>query len=470
MLGFITLFGFSLSVLSKGTPCQFWIFWTPFLRAVGFGFLGTWITNNPLKVPFLFGCIICSTPVAGAPCQSHGTHMLPRDARDQKRASQRSGIVLPIGRPVLGQTQHYRDKLLDQFVCWLQIQGISFSDMVLVPVPDVEGINLLLEKYGRALFESGRPYNHYAELINSVAAKKPVLRRQLQAAWDLAYSWLRLEPPIHHVALPWQALLSLLAVSISWGWMRVAGVIALSWGAITRIGEVLGALRKNLVLPSDIGGSISFALLEIAEPKTRFSGARHQSARLDQPQLLKLVDLAFGALRPEQKLWPLSGQTMRTRFQKLLAANGLDALPRDILRGIDLGSLRAGGASWLLLTSEDSELTRRRGRWLTCKTMEVYVQESASIQFLPRLPQHIKSRVLEGAMSFPWLLECADRLLGAKVPESIWHIVIKSEAARCCPKATRGGKETGDKQVYSTDRRPCETSDQHGEKKTEARC
>jgi hypothetical protein len=93
--------------------------------------------------------------------------------------------------------------------------------MVLVPVPDVEGINLLLEKYGRALFESGRPYNHYAELINSVAAKKPVLRRQLQAAWDLAYSWLRLEPPIHHVALPWQALLSLLAVSISWGWMSV---------------------------------------------------------------------------------------------------------------------------------------------------------------------------------------------------------------------------------------------------------
>ena len=83
--------------------------------------------------------------------------MLPRGARDQKRANQRSGIMLPIGRPVLGQTQHYRDKLLDLFVCWLQVQGVSFNGMVLVPMPNVEGVNLLLERYGRALIDAGRP-------------------------------------------------------------------------------------------------------------------------------------------------------------------------------------------------------------------------------------------------------------------------------------------------------------------------
>ena len=118
----------------------------------------------------------------------------------------------------------------------------------------------------RALFDAGRPYNH-AELINSVASKKPVLRRQLQSAWDLAYAWLRPEPPIHHVALPWQALLSILAISET-------GVIALSWEAISRIGEVLRTQRKNLTLPSDLGGSVTFALLEIAE-------ARQGSVELD---------------------------------------------------------------------------------------------------------------------------------------------------------------------------------------------
>ena len=78
---------------------------------------------------------------------------------------------------------------------------------------------------------------------------RPGIRRQLHPAWDLAFTWLRHEPPIHHVALPWQALLTLISTSLFWGWTRMAGVLALSWGGITRIGEVLGAYRKNLVLP-----------------------------------------------------------------------------------------------------------------------------------------------------------------------------------------------------------------------------
>ena len=409
------------------TSLGFWIFlflpchlhsvmdtlWILPCRAFGLGLWAARYPNNPRSFWGLRGLVLYPTLASSMPVGSHGPQMLPRDVRDKRRAEQRSGQVLPIGRPVLGQTQFYRERLLDQFSAWLKTQGLDFDSLVLSSTPDVEGINLLLEKYGRALYNAGRPYNHYAELINGVASKKPVLRRQLQAAWDLAYAWLRLEPPTHHVALPWQALLSLLTISISWGWLRVAGVIALSWGGITRIGEVLNAFRKNLILPSDLGGSVAFALLEVAEPKTRFSGARHQSARLDQPQLLRLVDLAFAALRPEQRLWPMSGQTMRLRFQKLLTANGLADLPPEISRGIDLGSLRAGGASWLLLTSEDSELTRRRGRWLTSKTMEVYVQESASIQFLPRLPTHIKQRVLTGAEAFPWALEFAEQLYAA---------------------------------------------------------
>eukprot|EP00435_Cladocopium_sp_Y103_P022474 s2365_g5.t1 len=259
--------------------------------------------------------------------------------------------------PVLGQTQAYRDKL-DQFSSWLVSQGVSFDSLVHVPVPDVDTISILLEKYGRGLYASGKPYNHYAELTNGFAAKKPILRRQLQAAWDLAYSWLRVEPPIHHVALPWQALLPILATSISWGWIRVAAVIALSWGGRTRRG-------------------------------------------------------------------------------------GLGSLSPDLQRGVDLGSLRAGGASWLLLVSENSELTRRRGRWLTAKTMEVYVQESASIQLVPRLPAEIKQQVLDGAESFPWLLSYAKILQQAKIPESVWYIICKGEAAKCIPQVGQSGNESG---------------------------
>ena len=259
---------------------------------------------------------------------------------------------------------------------------------------------MMLERYGRAQYKAGRPYGHYAETINAVSAKRPRIRRSLQQAWDLAYAWLRKEPPIHHVALPWHAMLALLTTAIAWGWTREAGVIALSWGGITRIGEVLNASRSCLVLPGDLGFTVDFALLEIREPKTRFTTARHQAARLDHPQLLQVVELAFAHLLPGEKLWPASAQTMRNRFQKLLKVNGLTDLPEGISRGLDLGSFRAGGASWLLLTSEDSELTRRRGRWISPKVMEIYVQEVAALQFLPRLPKVIRAHVFPVLLSF----------------------------------------------------------------------
>ena len=287
----------------------------------------------------------------------------------------------------------------------------------------------MLESFGRQAYKAGRPYNHYAETINAISGKRPRIRRSLQPAWDLAYTWLRQEPPTHHLALPWQALLCLLSTSLSWGRARVAGVIALSWGSLSRIGEVLNAVRKQLVLPCDVEFSTDYALLQIAEAKTRYRAARHQVARLDQPQLLQVIEIAFSKLTPEGRLWPMSGQAMRNRFQKLLACVGLTSLPDGLSRGLDLGSLRAGGASWLLMTSEDSELTRRRGRWINSKVMEIYVQEAWAIQFLPMLPPTTKAIVISGASNFPWILSKVYRLFAAGVPESIWQLLLTQQAA-----------------------------------------
>ena len=252
------------------------------------------------------------------------------------------------------KTKRGREKLLDSFSQWLLSNGVSFEDFLNAEVTDLDMVNLLLEKYGRELFKAGRPYGHYSELVNAVGSLRPRFRRSLQGAWDLAYSWLRHEPPSHHVALPWQPMVALLVTSFCWGWVRVAGVIALSWGALTTIGEVLAASRGDLVLPSDL------------------RGARHQVARLDQPDLLKVIEAAFARLPKNARLWPFSGQTLRKRFYSLLGALKLPSGSDKAARGIDLGSLRAGGATWLLDKSEHPELVRRRGRWISAKIMEFF--------------------------------------------------------------------------------------------------
>ncbi|CAK9114368.1 Uncharacterized protein SCF082_LOCUS52990 [Durusdinium trenchii] len=246
-------------------------------------------------------------------------------------------------------------------VVW-NLRGLDFSAASAALSLLLPAINVLLEKYGRQLYKAGRPYGHYAETINGIAGR--------------------------------------------------------------RIGEVLSAARQDLILPSDVGFSIAYGLLQIAEPKTRYRAARHQIAKIDQPQLLKVVQIAFQNLDPRFRLWPQSGQTMRARFQRLIAACGLDKLPRSISRGIDLGSLRAGGASWMLMVSEDSEMTRRRGRWINAKIMEIYVQEAWSIQFLHSLTPEVKTTILDGAAFFPVLLETALAWHRSGIPERVWHILL----------------------------------------------
>ncbi|CAE7800728.1 unnamed protein product, partial [Symbiodinium sp. CCMP2456] len=194
-------------------------------------------------------------------------------------------------------------------------------------IPDIDTVNAVLARYGQASYSAGRPYAHFSETINSFSAGVPKAGRQLQPAWDVALAWRKVEPTEHRTAMPWQVLIALVALSLSWGWPLVAGTLALAFGGMLRIGEVLGACRKSLVLPRDVGGTVDFALFSIEEPKTRFRSARHQSVKIDQPDLLKVIELSFGELCSTSRLWPYSGQSLRTRFRQLCRAFDIQAAP-----------------------------------------------------------------------------------------------------------------------------------------------
>lgn len=250
--------------------------------------------------------------------------------------------------------------------------------------------------------------------------KKPSLKRQLQAAWNVAYGWIQQEPGGHHAAIPPQVLIALLGTALMWGWTRVAGCLALAFGAILRPGEVCAALRHHLLLPGDVYGTMQCAFLSILEPKTRFTAAKHQTAKLDAPDMLAVVQLAFEELHPDQRLWPYSAQTLRVRFRSLLNALSLPTGVVDNRRPLDLGSLRAGGATWLLNMTENLDLTRRRGRWLNHKTMEIYIQEASSVLYLSTVSKIARDRIFLMVRAFPSILMKSQQLHSAKVQPHIW--------------------------------------------------
>ncbi|OLP93478.1 hypothetical protein AK812_SmicGene24595 [Symbiodinium microadriaticum] len=346
-----------------------------------------------------------------------------RTGRDDLRAERRSGVALRAGRPVQRSTQLRRDKLQGLFEHWLLTVGFSFEWFQTRAKGDPDFANEVLICYGQHLFKSGKTYSSYSETLNMFSSVCPSLRRLLQPSWDLAVAWQREEPPEHHTAMPWQIVTAILAVAITYGWIDVAGIVALCWAGLARVGEVLEATRQDLVLPSDTGSTNRYALLTIKEPKTRYRAARHQTARVDQPQMLRIIVLAFGKLDRHDRLWDFSGSTLRARFRKLLWAVRLSPSICPGVRDFDLGSLRAGGATWLMEMTENPDYVRRRGRWVSTKVMEIYVQEVASVTYLPRLPAEVKQYIFDWTGVFSTALQKAEAWQTFGFPTSTWRFL-----------------------------------------------
>ena len=165
--------------------------------------------------------------------ETYAMPVFPRNPGDKARAAMRAVREPPaVTRPVLQTTKNQREKFRRVFQEWLDEQGIDFDFMLQKHLECIEEINMVLVRFGKALYQAGRPYNHYLETINLVVARKPLLRRMLQTAWDYAFSWVKQEPSAHHVAMPFQVVLACISVAIAWGWDKVAGALALMWGAL----------------------------------------------------------------------------------------------------------------------------------------------------------------------------------------------------------------------------------------------
>ena len=327
---------------------------------------------------------------------------------------------------MLPVTSSLRERYLTEFFNWALENDFDIRAMLDNHLTFIDELNIVLAKYGRELYRNGKTYAQYAETINGISSAKPAARRLLQGAWDFGYSWVRLEPSSHHIAMPSLILVSMIATSLMWGWLAFAGCLAVGFGGLLRPGEFLSGIRRDLLIPADIDNSIDFVLFTIQDPKTRFTQARHQSSKIDSPDLVDVIQTVFGRLGPHQRLWPMSGQTFRTRFRSVLAALKLPTTTEGSLKPLDPGSLRAGGASFLLLSTEDSELVRRRGRWSNHRMMEIYVQELTALTYSKHLHPTTLKTVTEVARTFPAVLQKAKRLLAAKVPVSAWHVIFSS--------------------------------------------
>ena len=134
-----------------------------------------------------------------------------------------------------------------------------------------------------------------------------------------------------------------------------------------------------------------------------------------------MVDLAFGGYEGGRRLWGQSGQALRARFQAVLTALRLPTSKNGSLKPLDPGSLRAGGATWHLQCTEDGEHCRGKGRWLSQKVTEVYVQETTALLHLKKIDPAARDLVLTLASWFPRVLELCRLYSALHLPAEVWH-------------------------------------------------
>ena len=437
----IALFG--LSVSDFHLFCSFWIF--PVCAILAplcslFGFLLVYSSSSaslgqprpkkfsnvccPGKIgPLFFLLFLLAVP------SSHGMPLGPQTTAELGRAEKRSTAHLQASRVVRKQTLDSREKLLNEFGSWLwEERRTRLATLLQKKPPDPEEICALLVAYGQEMFAAGRSYGRYAETINSIAAARPLIKKQLTAAWDLAFCWLSDEPHQHHPAMPRSVLLAACSLSLMWGWPYVASVLCIGWSGIMRIGEVIMARRSDLVLPCDSAPGLRCILVKIRSPKTRGRSAKHQSARIDPCDLVRLITAVYKNFDEDQQIWPYSPSTLRKRFASLMQALGLDVVRSMNQAPFDLGSLRPGGATDLLFETEDSELVRRRGRWLSARVMEIYLQEVLASTYVCRLPPEVQDRIEKLAFVFPEVLERAVSFLSTGIPPLVWYQLFQAQS------------------------------------------
>lgn len=329
---------------------------------------------------------------------------------ERQRAAYRNPVDLTASRAVRKETLAGREKLIFAFQVWLKHEhSISLTGILSQKPPDAESINRLLVAYGKDLFWAGKAMLGTLKPINAVASARPIIRRSLAESWDLAFAWLADESHQHHPALPVLVLLGMLTIALT--------IEALCWAGVLRIGEVSLVRRSDLVFPSD--AAPGFILLRTRAPKTRGRSAQYQTARVDPADFVLLILKVFQHLSRNQPLWPFSAATLRKRFDALLKAL---RLPTEICGGQAPFTRRS---THLLFQTEDSELTRRRGRWLSLRTMEIYLQEVLVATYVKKLPDESQCLIQKFASGFPLVLSKAVRFLDAGIPHQVWYYLFQ---------------------------------------------
>ena len=288
----------------------------------------------------------------------------------QKPTTARANVDLADVKLVTAATDRLGRNIWDGFLRWLsgKVGNVFAEELVLCP----STLDLLLAEFGRHLFQNGQSLYMMRQLVTFAQRTDPRLRSQLNCSWDVIKKWETVEPVCHRTPLPWAIYKAMVAFAINLQWFRFACVMILSFEGLCRPGEALGALREDVLLPSDLlSEQMDRAYLRIKKPKSRLRGlGLVQHATISHPLAVKFLERVLKQLPLKQRVYPGSPVTFRRRWDLLLQKL---SVPYNL--GLTPASMRGGGAVRCYREIEDINRLLWRMRLKNLETLQHYLQE-----------------------------------------------------------------------------------------------
>ena len=180
----------------------------------------------------------------------------------------------------------------------------------------------LIREFGYHQYSAGFSLFMFRHLVVFVQQQIPGAKQYLNICWETISRWEIAEPVEHRTPVPHTLFLAIVGVSCVWSWKSFAGIVILSFLGISRPGEPLRAVRRDLVLPRDrMEPESGVAYLRVGRPKAR-RRARNlvQHITIDHYYAVRFLDMVFGDLEPEAPLFHASPSAFRRRWDSILAS------------------------------------------------------------------------------------------------------------------------------------------------------
>ena len=257
-------------------------------------------------------------------------------------------------------------------------------------------LNEALSGWIRFCYSEGLPLYHAKAAVLKFSDNFWWTRPSLKACWDLIGEWEHREPPDHREPAPAELVQSIIGVALAWGWWRVACLIWIEFHCLLRPGEGIDLLAGDFEHVEH--GDVEVIVVTVREPKTKRRFAQKQHVIIDEPRLIALTNKLLAGRDESEYFYGMSAATFNNRIALLLERIGAAG-------AFTAAGLRSGGATLEWLKCRNFDGLRLRGRWMSSRTLESYIQECATQLKLSKYSLEQRKKFRELALMAMEILE-----------------------------------------------------------------